>query len=134
MSFTGEEADIVLLSLVRNPGAGKSGAIGFLKVRILATIIYPSNNTVQSPNRANVALTRARHGMYVFGHGDLLAQKSPMWTKVVEEFQDQDAYGETLPISCHRHPTDVRYITEPAQIRQVSPDGKFSLGGLDRLS
>jgi hypothetical protein len=29
----GEEADIVLLSLVRNPGEGKSGTIGFLKVR-----------------------------------------------------------------------------------------------------
>lgn len=30
----GEEADIVLLSLVRNPGEGKSGSIGFLKVTI----------------------------------------------------------------------------------------------------
>lgn len=28
----GEEADIVLLSLVRNPGPEKMGAIGFLKV------------------------------------------------------------------------------------------------------
>jgi hypothetical protein len=28
----GEEADIVILSLVRNPGENKSGSIGFLKV------------------------------------------------------------------------------------------------------
>jgi len=30
----GEEADIVLLSLVRNPGEGRQGSIGFLKVMI----------------------------------------------------------------------------------------------------
>lgn len=61
--------------------------------------------------------------MYVFGHGDLLAQRSPMWAKVIEQFQEQEAYGEALPITCHRHQEDIQLITEPAQIRQVSPDG-----------
>lgn len=74
-----------------------------------------------------MALTRARHGMYVFGHGDLLEQKSSMWAKVIEEFKEQDGYGDTLPISCYRHPDDVKWISEPAEIRQVSPDGMSSL-------
>ncbi|PVF97899.1 P-loop containing nucleoside triphosphate hydrolase protein [Serendipita vermifera] len=106
-NFQGEEADIIILSLVRNPGENKSGTIGFLK----------------SPNRANVALTRARHGLYVFGHADLLAQKSKMWEKVIEQFKEHDSFGSALPIACHRHPEDTHWIDSVERLRQISPDG-----------
>lgn len=39
-TILGEEADIVLLSLVRNPGQNKAGAIGFLKVRGEPTVSF----------------------------------------------------------------------------------------------
>lgn len=106
-NFQGEEADVVLLSLVRNPGEGKSGSIGFLK----------------SSNRANVALTRARHGLYVFGNGEILAARSEMWEQVVQEFKDQNAYGTSLPIACYRHPDYVRWVQNDSELRDISPDG-----------
>jgi len=50
-NFQGEEATIVILSLVRNTSSGNHGTIGFLR----------------SPNRTNVLLSRAKHGMFMLG-------------------------------------------------------------------
>ena len=63
--------------------------------------------------------------MYVFGNAEILAQKSPMWRQVVQEFKDQNGYGSILPIVCYRHPLDVQWVEDGAQLRQVSPDGMF---------
>ncbi|KAG9027745.1 hypothetical protein FS842_004882 [Serendipita sp. 407] len=105
-NFQGEEADVVILSLVRNHGDEKAGTIGFLK----------------SPNRVNVALTRARHGLFVFGNGDLLSSKSDMWTKVTNHFKETDCYGTGLPIACHLHPDTVQWVDSAEKLRQVSPE------------
>ncbi|KAG8751519.1 hypothetical protein FRC14_007810 [Serendipita sp. 396] len=106
-NFQGEEADVVILSLVRNHGSEKAGTIGFLK----------------SPNRVNVALTRARHGLFVFGNGDLLSSKSDMWTKVTNYFKETDCYGTGLPIACHLHPDPVQWVDSAEKLRQISPEG-----------
>ncbi|KAG8805367.1 hypothetical protein FRC19_007924, partial [Serendipita sp. 401] len=106
-NFQGEEADVVILSLVRNHGYEKAGTIGFLK----------------SPNRVNVALTRARHGLFVFGNGDLLSSKSDMWTKVTNYFKETDCYGTGLPIACHLHPDTVQWVDSAEKLRQISPEG-----------
>ena len=50
-NFQGEEATIVIVSLVRNASSGSHGTIGFLK----------------SPNRTNVLLSRAKHGLFMLG-------------------------------------------------------------------
>lgn len=50
-NFQGEEATIVIVSLVRNTSSDSHGAIGFLK----------------SPNRTNVLLSRAKHGLFMLG-------------------------------------------------------------------
>ncbi|KAG8833026.1 hypothetical protein FRC17_000149 [Serendipita sp. 399] len=105
---TGEEADIVILSLVRNHGPDRPGTIGFLK----------------SPNRVNVALTRAKHGLFVFGNGDLLSSKSDMWTKVIDYFKELDSYGTALPIACHMHQESIQWVNNADKLRQVSPDGE----------
>src|SRR5207249_1581733 len=66
-NFQGEEANIVIISLVRNfSGSGDHDrdTIGFLK----------------SSNRSNVLLSRAREGMYLIGNSELMASKSKnMW-------------------------------------------------------
>jgi hypothetical protein len=64
--------------------------------------------------------------MYVFGNGDLLAQKSAMWKQVVQEFKDQDGYGSALPIACYRHPNEVQWVEDATRLRYISPDGKLS--------
>jgi hypothetical protein len=68
LCWQGEEAKVVVLSLVRN---NKRGDIGFLKMQ----------------NRINVLLSRAQHGMYLLGNLDTLlagaGDKAPMWRQVL---------------------------------------------------
>ena len=52
-NFQGEENDIIIISLVRS---NKEKKIGFLKIS----------------NRVNVALSRARHGLFIFGNAECL--------------------------------------------------------------
>jgi len=53
-NYQGEENDIIIISVVRS---NRDNVIGFLK----------------SANRINVALSRARNGLYIFGNADCLA-------------------------------------------------------------
>ncbi|KAG7387259.1 hypothetical protein PHYPSEUDO_014545 [Phytophthora pseudosyringae] len=56
-NFQGEEATVILASLVRSSSnVHGRGTIGFLK----------------TPNRINVLLSRAKHGLVLVGHGELL--------------------------------------------------------------
>ncbi|MCK5345113.1 MAG: ATP-binding domain-containing protein, partial [Candidatus Heimdallarchaeota archaeon] len=66
--FQGHEADIVLLSFVRS-GDG----IGFL----------------DNPNRLNVAITRARHQLVIFGDKKNIA-KTDLLRKLVDSTPDGD--------------------------------------------
>jgi cold shock CspA family protein len=76
--YQGEENDYILLSLVRsNP----RGDIGFLSVQ----------------NRMVVALSRARHAMYIVGNARLLAGRSPLWAGVVKALEAEGRLGPALP-------------------------------------
>src|SRR5271156_3451774 len=61
-NFQGEEAKIIIVSLVRSNNAQK---VGFLK----------------TTNRINVLLSRAQHGMYLIGNRDTYSH-IPMWAQV----------------------------------------------------
>ncbi|KAG8920879.1 hypothetical protein FRC02_000584 [Tulasnella sp. 418] len=114
-NFQGEEGTIVILSLVRNSGNNEQRRrpnIGFLK----------------SDNRANVALSRARHGLYILGNSEDLSAQSPMWAKVVEEFRENNRIGDGFTIKCQRHPETHNNITQPGQITRLAPDGKLGTG------
>jgi superfamily I DNA and/or RNA helicase len=76
--FQGEESDVIILSLVRS---NERGDIGFLAVQ----------------NRVVVALSRARHGMYVLGNARLLAQRNPLWRDVAGRLQTEGRIGGALP-------------------------------------
>ncbi|XP_033244173.1 NFX1-type zinc finger-containing protein 1 [Drosophila miranda] len=79
-SFQGLEANIVLLSLVRsNP----TGHIGFLA----------------KPNRACVALSRARWALYMIGNMETLQQgNSELWSAIAERLEETNAIGDAFPI------------------------------------
>ncbi|KAJ1302896.1 hypothetical protein OPQ81_003195 [Rhizoctonia solani] len=95
-NFQGEEGEIIILSLVRNNGTifdrdatslqyvpGTRSRIGFLK----------------SDNRVNVGLSRAKHGLYIFGNAPELARSSRMWATVLQELHANGSVGAALPKS-----------------------------------
>ncbi|GMF27685.1 unnamed protein product [Phytophthora fragariaefolia] len=107
-NFQGEEATIILASLVRsNTNVHGRGTIGFLK----------------TPNRINVLLSRAKHGLILMGQGDLLRTKSPVWQQVLDQLLSDGCYGDGLPLHCQRHPDDQRVATNPGSFALLAPDG-----------
>jgi superfamily I DNA and/or RNA helicase len=82
-NFQGEEAKVVIISLVRS---NIMKSVGFLK-----TI-----------NRINVLLSRAKHGMYLIGNADTYAY-IPMWSKVLGMLKEVDAIGPAFSLCCPRH-------------------------------
>ena len=83
-NYQGEESDIVLLSLVRSNEDGKAG---FVKI----------------PNRICVALSRARHGMYVIGNFTMFAAASELWSTICESMARRGRIGDSLALQCHVH-------------------------------
>ncbi|KAK1255686.1 hypothetical protein MKX07_007945 [Trichoderma sp. CBMAI-0711] len=102
--FQGEENDIIILSMVRSPsdlmGANGRATVGF----------------VEDENRAVVAMSRARRGLYVFGNARHIlgsSQKSyETWQKVFNAFGTQT--GDYIPLTCRTHGnnTTVRTVIE----------------------
>ncbi|KAI0043384.1 hypothetical protein FA95DRAFT_405685 [Auriscalpium vulgare] len=106
-TFQGEEAKIVIVSLVRNTGAfEESQSIGFLK----------------SSNRINVALSRAKHGMYILGNASNL-RRNATWTTVLDEMEDRGLVGYGFPAICPRHPEKKTLVTQPGQLDKLAPEG-----------
>ena len=72
-----------------------------------------------------VALSRARHGLYILGNASDLSSQSPMWETVIGELREQGCLDKELPIICHRHPEELRYVSKPGDLPRLSPDGKI---------
>ncbi|KAH8981146.1 hypothetical protein EDB92DRAFT_2055683 [Lactarius akahatsu] len=107
-TFQGQEAKIVIISLVRNSGAFEEGnvSIGFLK----------------SSNRINVALSRAKHGLYILGNASNL-RKNETWRTVLDEMENEDQICRGFPIVCPRHPEAKQLISKPGQLPTHAPEG-----------
>ncbi|XP_023635430.1 ATP-dependent helicase NAM7 isoform X2 [Capsella rubella] len=71
--FQGGEEDIIIISTVRSNGNGK---VGFLNNR----------------QRANVALTRARHCLWVVGNETTLALSGSIWAKLISESRTRKCF------------------------------------------
>jgi superfamily I DNA and/or RNA helicase len=110
-NYQGEEANIILISLVRNFGLSqevlKRHTIGFLK----------------TSNRINVLLSRARYGMYLMGSASLLSACSPMWKDVINIIKETGTVDNCININCPKHPNDIRKIEDPNLFPVFSPDG-----------
>jgi hypothetical protein len=118
-NYQGEEADIILISLVRSNSVGD---IGFLSSR----------------ERINVLLSRARLGMFMVGNLETLTkcrtQKGrAVWKVVKEVLAEQDAIYKSFPIKCVRHPDSRQDVTSPEQFQLMSPDGGCNIACGKRL-
>jgi hypothetical protein len=107
-NFQGEEAKVVIVSLVRS---NRKNNPGFLK----------------TPNRINVLLSRARHGMYIFGNTNT-TESVPMWRNVMEIFRRDDIVGDALELCCPRHPQTPMFVKSPTDFVRLSPEA-----GCERL-
>lgn len=103
-NFQGEENDIIILSCVRSNDEGK---IGFL----------------ETPNRINVALSRAKWALYCIGNFDCFCQRSELWNEIVKKVKDQQAFGNKFEFTCQNHP-EVKTI-----LNNVSDFAKMPAGG-----
>ena len=99
-NFQGEESRVVILSLVRSNDEGR---VGFLKTN----------------NRINVAISRARNGLYVIGNASIMQNESIMWKTIVEELSSRDQIGPSIRICCPRHNTPVHLISRPEQWQTI---------------
>ncbi|KAG4081169.1 hypothetical protein HA402_014617 [Bradysia odoriphaga] len=102
-NYQGEENDIMILTFVRS---NDDGEIGFLKVS----------------NRVNVALSRARKGLYCIGNFKCLVEKSTVWRKIVDKLERQKAIGPTLELCCQNHPETLTFVTKGSDFQQC-PEG-----------
>nr|XP_053646669.1 NFX1-type zinc finger-containing protein 1-like [Cherax quadricarinatus] len=102
-NFQGEESNIILLSLVRS---NKEGKVGFLR----------------TDNRVCVALSRAKHGLYIAGNMDQLKESSDLWKKIEEDLAKEGAIGKSLTLQCEYHHEQMT-VTTYTDILTKSPEG-----------
>ncbi|KAH7040050.1 uncharacterized protein B0I36DRAFT_234919 [Microdochium trichocladiopsis] len=102
-NFQGEEAKIVVISLVRSNAENRCG---FLK----------------TSNRINVLLSRAKHGMYVIGNSSTYGGVQ-MWSEVLDILRGGGNFGQSLDLCCPRHPETPIVVSEPDHFLQFAPEG-----------
>lgn len=114
-NFQGEEAKIVIVSLVRS---NKKHNCGFLK----------------TSNRINVLLSRAQHGMYLIGNSETYENAGvDMWLKVLQMLQDEEKIGTQLELECPRHPDTPLLASCPEDFTKLAPEGGCNRMCQDRL-
>ncbi|KAJ5887927.1 hypothetical protein N7495_007968 [Penicillium taxi] len=112
-NFQGEEAKVIVVSLVRSNSNSK---VGFLRTE----------------NRINVLLSRAQHGMYLVGNTETYLNV-PMWANVHSHLALANAVGTELALCCPRHPNTPILCSEPHDFERKSPEGGCSLPCTRRL-
>ena len=103
-NYQGEECEVILISLVRSNDDGK---IGFLKIE----------------NRICVALSRAKHGLYVMGNLTIMSESSSMWSRIIQHAKRTNVYGEALPLFCQNHPKEDGILAKNPRDFKNAPEG-----------
>ncbi|KAK0648588.1 hypothetical protein B0T16DRAFT_506917 [Cercophora newfieldiana] len=112
-NFQGEEAKVVVISLVRsNPQKN----CGFLR----------------TSNRINVLLSRAQHGMYIIGDANTYSHVR-MWSDVLGTLHKNGNVGTSFELQCPRHPETPLDVSRPDHFAQFSPESGCNLPCKKRL-
>ncbi|RCI12169.1 hypothetical protein L249_0774 [Ophiocordyceps polyrhachis-furcata BCC 54312] len=106
-NFQGEEAKVVVISLVRSNPQNKCGFLS-------------------TSNRINVLLSRARDGMYIIGNANT-CQHVPMWAEVIATLKATSRFGTSLELQCPRHPNARLSVSQPDHFVQISPESGCNL-------
>ncbi len=106
-NFQGEEAKVVIISLVRSNEEKKCG---FLR----------------TSNRINVLLSRAKHGMYLIGNAKTYGHID-MWAQVLSLLEDDGNLGTQLELQCPRHSDIPILVSRPDHFLQFSPEDGCNL-------
>lgn len=106
-NFQGEEADVVIVSLVRSNNERRCGFLS-------------------TSNRINVLLSRARHGMYIIGNAHT-ASSVAMWDEVITKLRQKGNFGKELELQCSRHPSNKEMVSHPEHFVRFAPDGGCQL-------
>ncbi|XXH01217.1 hypothetical protein Hte_007571 [Hypoxylon texense] len=101
-NFQGEEAQVVVISLVRS---NQDRQCGFLKTK----------------NRINVLLSRAKHGMYIIGNSATYGAVE-MWSDVIAMLKRDGNFGTKLPLQCPRHKAKAIEVSGPDDFVRLSPE------------
>ncbi|KAJ5052617.1 hypothetical protein J3E74DRAFT_443226, partial [Bipolaris maydis] len=102
-NFQGEEATVIIVSLVRSN-------------------VYQNCGFLKTPNRINVLLSRAKHGMYIIGDAKTSSHVS-MWSSVIELLEKGGNIGSKLELQCSRHPDNKIYVSSPDDFAIHAPEG-----------
>ncbi|KAI1170055.1 hypothetical protein F4777DRAFT_595622 [Nemania sp. FL0916] len=113
-NFQGEEAKVVVISLVRSNNEQRCGFLS-------------------TSNRINVLLSRAQHGMCIIGNTNTY-EHVPMWAQVLKILKGSGNIGDTLQLQCPRHPDHPIHVSTPDHFLQFSPEGGCSRQCDQRLS
>eukprot|EP00884_Botryococcus_braunii_P010997 jgi/Botrbrau1/1989/Bobra.0052s0031.1 len=109
-NYQGEEADIVIASLVRS---NTDGRIGFLR----------------EPERVNVLLSRARDGLIMIGNGTTLTharndEGRKIWEQLLRMLSENGHIYDGLPVICQRHGRKSEVpLSKPPLFQKYVPDG-----------
>ncbi|TIC94223.1 NFX1-type zinc finger-containing protein 1 [Colletotrichum higginsianum] len=100
-NFQGEEAKVIIVSLVRSNNEKRCGFLS-------------------TSNRINVLLSRAKHGMYIIGNSNT-SSHVPMWAQVTEILQNGGNFGKELELQCPRHPENRSFVSRPEHMPCAAP-------------
>ncbi|RAK85590.1 hypothetical protein BO79DRAFT_272852 [Aspergillus costaricaensis CBS 115574] len=120
-NFQGEEASVVIVSLVRS---NRSRNCGFLKMPnrinvLLRQVLYRDGTHCMN---ADLVSSRAKHGMYIIGNAST-ASTAPMWSSVIQLLEKGANIGRRLELRCDRHPSQGFYVSCPNDFTIHSPEG-----------
>ena len=107
-NYQGEENDIVILSLVRSNKEQKSG---FVNIQ----------------NRVCVALSRAKHGLYVIGNMKMFADTNRLWKSICSDLSKRGNIGPHLTLRCANHPDLTSINVSKSEDFDQCPHGGCSL-------
>ncbi|KAI5994807.1 P-loop containing nucleoside triphosphate hydrolase protein [Pisolithus albus] len=106
-NYQGEESDIVVASLCRS---NSSNSIGFM----------------DSPERLNVLISRARNGLILIGNSATFERSKKggrLWTDFLGLMRKGGYVFGGFPVKCEKHPGNKREIAQPDDFDAYTPDG-----------